>query len=467
MMFKLSEIADLLYLSKITSGFMVCPELVSKICLRTSSTPIRDNLLIYSSPASSNFRQSSLLWRASSNFNNLTKWADLNIDHFNTSEATAKRLVLYPKPTRGEVIITTSLLSVRIFVCHRVASKGSVSKTNKRGSYYYYIAAVRPYVRLSSGCKQAATRVKPPRIFPSRIQADLVQCAINVDSIRRIPLSDSAIDGDSMAGDMTETLGRVPETWRDANVQPVPKIGDRSDPANYRPIAVTSVLCKVLEKVLNNHQTRYLEDHSLINDRQYGFRPKRSTGDLLAYLTHIWGEAIHKRGESLAISLDIAKAFDRVWHKSLLSKLLAYGLPAQFCSWVADFLHERRIRVLTDGSSRFMSVNTGVPQGSVLSPTLFLLHINDLTPLRNIHCYADYSTLHAGYHGQAAAGQAVTKKKRENLVIELNQAFDHISEWGTRNLVEFNAKKTQACAFTAKKSLFLPLPSFQGTTLAL
>ncbi|RVE44225.1 hypothetical protein evm_011124 [Chilo suppressalis] len=264
------------------------------------------------------------------------------------------------------------------------------------------------------------------------------------------------------------SLGRVPETWRVANVQPVPKKGDRSDPANYRPIAVTSVLCKVLEKVLNNHLTRYLEDHSLINDRQYGFRPKRSTGDLLAYLTHTWGEAIDKRGESLAISLDIAKVFDRVWHKSLLSKLPAYGLPAQFCSWVADFLHERRIRVLTDGSSsRFMSVNAGVPQGSVLSPTLFLLHINDLIPLGNIHCYADDSTVHAGYLGQAAAGQAVTREKRENLVIELNQALDHISEWGTRNLVGFNAKKTQACAFTAKTSPFLPLPSLQGTTLPL
>ncbi|RVE55041.1 hypothetical protein evm_000461 [Chilo suppressalis] len=79
----------------------------------------------------------------------------------------------------------------------------------------------------------------------------------------------------------------------------------------------------------------------------------------------------------------------------------------------------------------------------------------------------DDSTVHAGYLGQAVAGQAVTKEKRENLVIELNQALDHISEWGTRNLVEFNAKKTQACAFTAKTSPFLPLPSLQGTTLPL
>ncbi|RVE42061.1 hypothetical protein evm_013290 [Chilo suppressalis] len=109
----------------------------------------------------------------------------------------------------------------------------------------------------------------------------------------------------------------------------------------------------------------------------------------------------------------------------------------------------------------------GFKQGSVLSPTLFLLHINDLIPLANIHCYADDSTVHARYFAYAAAGQVETTEKRENLVVELNQALDHISEWGTRNLVEFNAKKTQACAFTAKTSPFLSLPSLQGTTLAL
>ena len=98
-------------------------------------------------------------------------------------------------------------------------------------------------------------------------------------------------------------------------MQPIPKEGDRSDPGNYQPIAVTSVLCKVFEHIINAQLMRHLEDHSLINDRQYGFRPKQSTGYLLAYVTHLWGEALDKYSESLAISLDIAKAFDRVWHK--------------------------------------------------------------------------------------------------------------------------------------------------------
>lgn len=262
--------------------------------------------------------------------------------------------------------------------------------------------------------------------------------------------------------------GCVPESWREANVQPVPKKGDRSDPSNYRPIAVTSVLCKIMERILNKQLVHYLEEHSIIHDRQYGFRPKRSTGDLLAYVAHLWGEAIDKRGESVAVSLDIAKAFDRVWHKALLSKLPAYGLPAQFCNWVASFLHERRIRVLSDGcASRLMPVNAGVPQGSVLSPTLFLLHINDMLPLGNIHCYADDSTVHGGYNGHPAAGQVDAEVNRVNLVIELNRVLDLISKWGSNNLVEFNAKKTQVCAFTAKKSPFLPLPTLQGTALSL
>jgi retron-type reverse transcriptase len=122
----------------------------------------------------------------------------------------------------------------------------------------------------------------------------------------------------------------------------------------------------------------------------------------------------------MAISLDIAKAFDRVWHKALLSKLPAYGLPSRLCTWIAGFLRERRIHVVSDGcASRFMPLNAGVPQGSVLSPTLFLLHINDMLLLGNIHCYA--GTVHGRYLGRPNAGRAVTDEQREFLVNELNR----------------------------------------------
>ncbi|XP_050342145.1 uncharacterized protein LOC126768217 [Nymphalis io] len=87
--------------------------------------------------------------------------------------------------------------------------------------------------------------------------------------------------------------------------------------------------------------------------------------------------------------------------------------------------------------------------------------------LGNIHCYADDSTVHGGYHGRAVAGRAETEERRENLVIELDRTLDLIAKWGSDNLVEFNAKKTQVCALTAKKSTFSPLPSLCGTPLVM
>lgn len=144
----------------------------------------------------------------------------------------------------------------------------------------------------------------------------------------------------------------------------------------------------MLERIVNKQLMRYLEDHDLLNDRQYGFRQGRSTGDLLVYLTHRWASTIESQGEALAVSLDVAKAFDRVWHRSLLSKLPAYGIPEGLCKWVASFLSDRSIKVVVDDScSESLNINAGVPQGSVLSPTLFLLHINDMLSIGSIHCY--------------------------------------------------------------------------------
>ena len=160
--------------------------------------------------------------------------------------------------------------------------------------------------------------------------------------------------------------GLVPKSWKLANVQPVPKKGSRADPANYRPISVTSILCKTMERVLNNRLLAYLEANDLISDRQYGFRRNRSTGDLLAYATHIWSETIEKHGEALAVSLDVSKAFDRVWHDNLINKLPTFGLPTGLCTWISDFLRGRSIRVVIDGcSSDQLAINAGVPQGSV------------------------------------------------------------------------------------------------------
>ncbi|KAL0878611.1 hypothetical protein ABMA27_003690 [Loxostege sticticalis] len=257
----------------------------------------------------------------------------------------------------------------------------------------------------------------------------------------------------------------LPKSWKLANVQPVPKKGSRADSSNYRPIAITSVLCKVMERVLNRKLLSYLEDNDLLSDRQYGFRRGRSTGDLLVYVTHCWGEAIENHGEAIAVSLDISKAFDRVWHASLLSKLPAYGIPAGFCNWVADFLSERSIRVVIDGcSSELMAIDAGVPQGSVLSATLFLLHINDLLSL-GIVGYADDSTVMEKYLSSAGASGVEVQRMRKAMVERTSLTLSNVSQWGDHNLISFNASKTQACLFSAKRSPFTLSPTFRGTSV--
>merc|ERR1712035_103855 len=138
-----------------------------------------------------------------------------------------------------------------------------------------------------------------------------------------------------------------PSCWKYARIQPVPKKGDRSNPSSYRPIALTSCLTKAFESILNRKILKHLSTHNLLSDHQYGFCKGRSTGDLLAFLTDFWSSSLRDFGETFSIALDISKAFDRVWHKSLISKLSSYGLYPSLCSFISSFLSNRSIAVVS------------------------------------------------------------------------------------------------------------------------
>src|ERR1044072_4038033 len=124
--------------------------------------------------------------------------------------------------------------------------------------------------------------------------------------------------------------------------------GDPSQPSNYRPISLTSVLSKVFESILNRKIWKHLNSSNLISDHQYRFRKKRSAGDLLSLLSDSWSSALCHFGESFALALDISKAFDRVWHKALISKLPSFGIYPSLCDLLSEFLSGRSIAAVVD-----------------------------------------------------------------------------------------------------------------------
>ena len=175
-------------------------------------------------------------------------------------------------------------------------------------------------------------------------------------------------------------------------------VGERSTAKNYHPVSLLSVVSKLFEKLVNNGIVDHLEKCGLFSDFQYGFRSFRSTADLLTAVSDRIPRAFNRSGATRAVSINISKAFDRVWHAGILLKLKSYGISGQIFGLISSFLSNRRLRVVLDGkSSQEYSVNAGVPQGSILGPTLFLLYINDLPDdvICDIAIYADDTTLYS------------------------------------------------------------------------
>ena len=158
------------------------------------------------------------------------------------------------------------------------------------------------------------------------------------------------------------------------------------------------MVIKVFEKLVNNRIVDHLQKCGLFSHSQYGFRSSGSSADLLKVVYDRIARAFNKSRATQAVALDISKAFDRVWHAGLLHKGKSYGISGQIFGLIFSFLSNRRLRVVLNGKSlQEYPVNAGVPQGSSLGPTLFLLYINDLPDnvICNIAIYADDTTLYS------------------------------------------------------------------------
>ena len=197
----------------------------------------------------------------------------------------------------------------------------------------------------------------------------------------RILKSCSALLAYPLTAIMQKSLltGSFPSYWSESLVVPIYKRGPRSVASNYRAVSLTPVPCKVMERILVSHIVEYLESNSLLSPHQFGFRAGRCTEDQMLLFYDAVAREVDCGRSVDAVYLDFSKAFDVIVHELLLEKLASLGFDQNVLAWISSFVSGRTMRVAVGGEcSTRREVNSGVPQGSVLGPILFLIYVNYL-----------------------------------------------------------------------------------------
>ena len=233
--------------------------------------------------------------------------------------------------------------------------------------------------------------------------------------------------------------GRVPYELKKGLITPIFKGGERSTPKNYRPVVLTSQLSKVFEKIVVKNIVDHLERQNLYNETQHGFRRGRSCLSQLLEHYHMIVAALAEGSCVDVIYLDFAKAFDKVDHKVLLRKLRRIGIEGKLLKWIQSFLTGRKQAVVVDGAKSIDSeVISGVPQGSVLGPLLFLIHMYDI----------DAEVAHASLSSFADDTRVLKEVRNSEDGDHLQQDLNKIYQWAENNNMQFNGAKFEMMQYS-------------------
>ena len=238
------------------------------------------------------------------------------------------------------------------------------------------------------------------------------------------------------------TTGHVPQAWREADMVPIHKKGkDQNKVDSYRPISLTSCVGKLMERLINSRLTWHLEKNNIISPEQAGFRQHRSTEDQIAYVAQSIEDGLQEKKHTLTVWIDMERAFDKVWKDGLRLKLRKSSVTGCMYQWISQYLINRQARVHVNGAfSQKKTLREGVPQGGVLSPTLFLVFINDIVRdlPRNVRgaIYADDLAIWCSEEHISTANYRI------------QEALRRLEEWTKKWLVKINPRKTTYTIFS-------------------
>ena len=240
-------------------------------------------------------------------------------------------------------------------------------------------------------------------------------------------------------------FGKIPNTWKQSNIVPIPKEANRSEVRFFRPISLLPIISKILERHIHSLLSDHLSSHNLLSANQFGFRPGRSTITPLLIAAHKWHLALEKRHQVGCVFFDIKKAFDSVPHQALLNRLFTLNLPLHLFRWLTSYLSMRLQRVVLSGAeSSWLPVKSGVPQGSILGPLLFLVFINDIFSVQlsegsSLLVYADDILLFKSLSSPS------------DLAVFQNDV-DLISTWISSNYLTANVEKSKCMLISRSRS---------------